>query len=378
MFTGIDKKTGERTLCRAKDPEKCPYHSDGSHKEMSQREVDAFNEGVAAERARATGLHNSLSKTAVDADASRDPAMRSAERIRSEMAERLLAMARKTSAENVTGDVFDRDWMDSHRYAVTADMYDEDYVKADGENSKPEWLAHRLSSDNYKSFSKTHEDEIREADGLDDVADQYHEWLVDRYFTLAANRAAKAALDEGLDHPQPKNTVSAIMESREKAVKDMPAMAERALTAQKTRDDNAKSLNDWTMTPESKEIIYKTMDDWNEDAGSTTGLFMEKIERITLGEQDGDGVENPTLAYDVTMDGEMNPSHAEAAGGDVASQLMLNGVPESIAKYAHSNGLSGFAPSWSAKPRITSTVHDGHTVLHIKFTTDYYDDDNLD
>lgn len=378
MLTGIDKKTGERTLCRAKDPEKCPYHSDGSHKEMSQREINAFNEGVAAERARATGLHNSLSKTAVDANASRDPAMRSVDRIRSEMADRLLDMARKTSAENVTGDVFDRDWMDSHRYAVTADMYDEDYVKADGENSKPEWLAHRLSSDNYKSFSKTHEDEIRKADGLDDVADQYHEWFVDRYFTLAANRAAKAALDEGLDHPHPKNTVSSIMESREKAVKDMPAMAERALAAQKTRDDNARALNDWTMTSESKEIIGKTMDDWNDDAGSTTGLFMEKIERITVAEQDGDGVENPTLAYNVTMDGEMDPSLTEAAGRDVASQLMLNGVPESIAKHAHSNGLKGLAPSWAAKPRITSTVRDGHTVLHVGFPTDYYDDDDLD
>lgn len=378
MLTGIDKKTGERTLCRAKDPEKCPYHSDGSHKEMSQREINAFNEGVAAERARATGLHNSLSKTAGKADASRDPTMRSVDRIRSEMTDRLLDMARETSAENVTGDVFDRDWMDSHRYSVTADMYDEDYVKADGENSKPEWFAHRLSSDNYKSFSKTHEDEIREADGLDDVADQYHEWLVDRYFTLAANRAAKAALDEGINHPYPKNTVSAIMESREKAVKDMPAMAERALAVQKTRDDNARSLNDWTMTPESREIIDKTMDDWNEDAETTTGLFMEKIERITVAEQDGDGVENPTLAYNVTIDGEMDPSLTEAAGRDVASQLMLNGVPESIAKHAHSNGLRGLAPSWAAKPKVTSTVRDGHTVLHVELLTDYYDDDDLD
>lgn len=372
MLTGIDKKTGERTLCRAKDPGKCPYHSDGSHKEMSQREVDAFNEGVAAERARATGLHNSLSKTAVDADASRDPAMRSVDRIRSEMADKLLDMARETSAENVTGDVFDRDWMDSHRYAVTADMYDEDYVKADGENSKPEWLAHRLSSDNYKSFSKNHEDEIRKADGLDDVADQYHEWLVDRYFTLAANRAMKTALDEGLNHPWPKNTVSAIMESREKAVKDMPSMAERALAAQKTRDDNALALNDWTMTSESKEIIGKTMDDWNNDV-DPDGPFNTKIERITVAEQDGDGVGKPTLTYNVTMDGKMDQAIVETAGKSVASYLMLNGLPESIAKHAEASGLRGFVPSWAAKPKITSTVRDERTVLHVELPTDYYD-----
>lgn len=377
MLTGVDKKTGERTPCRAKDPSRCPYHADGSHKEMSQREVDAFNEGVAAERARANGLSNSLSKTASDdTKATIEPATKTVDRVSSDMTGRLLDMARETSAENVTGDVFDRDWMDSHRHAVIADMYDEDYVKADGENSKPEWFAHRLSSDNYKEFAKTHEDEIREASSLDEVVDQYHEWLVDRSFATAAIKATRMAADEGLNHPRPKNTVSAIMESREKAVKDMPAMAERALASQKTRDDNARALNDWTMTSESKEIIGKTMDDWNEDAGSTTGLFMEKIERITVAEQDGDGVENPTLAYNVTMDGEMDPSLTEAAGRDVASQLMLNGVPESIAKHADASGLRGFAPSWAAKPKITSTVRDGRTVLHVELPTDYYDDDD--
>ena len=54
---------GERTLCKAKDPATCPYHTDGSHEEMSREAVDSWNEKIiAAKNARRT---NGLSKTTV-------------------------------------------------------------------------------------------------------------------------------------------------------------------------------------------------------------------------------------------------------------------------------------------------------------------------
>lgn len=40
--------TGERTICKAKDPATCPYHTDGSHEEMSREEADLWNEKILA------------------------------------------------------------------------------------------------------------------------------------------------------------------------------------------------------------------------------------------------------------------------------------------------------------------------------------------
>ena len=52
---------GDKTLCRAKDKDHCPYHTDGSHVHMTREQADEWNERAAAERA-STGA-NSLSKT---------------------------------------------------------------------------------------------------------------------------------------------------------------------------------------------------------------------------------------------------------------------------------------------------------------------------
>lgn len=44
MNTGIDNKTGLRTPCHAKEPERCPYHTD--HRNMTRQELEAFNEQI--------------------------------------------------------------------------------------------------------------------------------------------------------------------------------------------------------------------------------------------------------------------------------------------------------------------------------------------
>ena len=50
MYTGIvmvGPKAGQRTECNAKDPDQCRYHKKGSHAELTQYEVDRFNEEAA-------------------------------------------------------------------------------------------------------------------------------------------------------------------------------------------------------------------------------------------------------------------------------------------------------------------------------------------
>lgn len=48
---GVSKTDGTVTLCRAKDPANCPYHTEGSHKEMTENQANEWNEHVAAENA---------------------------------------------------------------------------------------------------------------------------------------------------------------------------------------------------------------------------------------------------------------------------------------------------------------------------------------
>ena len=45
---------GDKTLCRAKDKDHCPYHTDGSHVEMTRQQVDEWNERAAAARSSST------------------------------------------------------------------------------------------------------------------------------------------------------------------------------------------------------------------------------------------------------------------------------------------------------------------------------------
>lgn len=46
MMTGIDKKTGLLTRCRAKDKAHCPYHRAGSHGARDDADTQKFNESV--------------------------------------------------------------------------------------------------------------------------------------------------------------------------------------------------------------------------------------------------------------------------------------------------------------------------------------------
>lgn len=56
------------------------------------------------------------------------------------------------------------------------------------------------------------------------VSSEMAERLLQKSFTMAANKAAMTALDEELDRPQTKNKVSAVMESREAAVNGKSVM----------------------------------------------------------------------------------------------------------------------------------------------------------
>ena len=47
-MTGIDKKTGLLTRCRAKDLAHCPYHRAGSHGARDDDDIQAFNEAIIA------------------------------------------------------------------------------------------------------------------------------------------------------------------------------------------------------------------------------------------------------------------------------------------------------------------------------------------
>lgn len=47
MFTGIDKKTGLITECKAKDKDTCPYHKPGTHNdERSKKDIMSYNENI--------------------------------------------------------------------------------------------------------------------------------------------------------------------------------------------------------------------------------------------------------------------------------------------------------------------------------------------
>lgn len=46
MMTGIDKKTGLLTRCRARDLAHCPYHRAGSHGARDDADIQKFNESV--------------------------------------------------------------------------------------------------------------------------------------------------------------------------------------------------------------------------------------------------------------------------------------------------------------------------------------------
>ena len=48
---GRQKDTGMVTPCRAKDPSTCPYHTEGSHVQMTSAEAESFNEKVAESNA---------------------------------------------------------------------------------------------------------------------------------------------------------------------------------------------------------------------------------------------------------------------------------------------------------------------------------------
>ena len=43
---------GELTRCKAKDPSVCPYHTEGSHKDLSEESVARFNEKSSAMESR--------------------------------------------------------------------------------------------------------------------------------------------------------------------------------------------------------------------------------------------------------------------------------------------------------------------------------------
>lgn len=51
VMYGKQKDTGMVTPCRAKDPSTCPYHTEGSHVQMTSAEAASFNEKVAESNA---------------------------------------------------------------------------------------------------------------------------------------------------------------------------------------------------------------------------------------------------------------------------------------------------------------------------------------
>lgn len=60
---------GDKTLCRAKDKDHCPYHTVGSHVHMTREQVEEWNEKAAA--ARGGSAANSLSKAKRNGGSSR-------------------------------------------------------------------------------------------------------------------------------------------------------------------------------------------------------------------------------------------------------------------------------------------------------------------
>lgn len=64
MMTGIDKKTGLLTRCRAKDKAHCPYHRAGSHDARDADDIQAFNEAIIAKNNAADT--SELRKTAAE------------------------------------------------------------------------------------------------------------------------------------------------------------------------------------------------------------------------------------------------------------------------------------------------------------------------
>lgn len=58
VMYGRQKDTGMVTPCRAKDPSTCPYHTEGSHVQMTSAEAASFNEKVA----ESTASKRTLSK----------------------------------------------------------------------------------------------------------------------------------------------------------------------------------------------------------------------------------------------------------------------------------------------------------------------------
>lgn len=57
---GISKKTGDLTICRARNPETCPYHAKDSHKEMTANDAIKYQEQLA--RPQHTAVINGLKK----------------------------------------------------------------------------------------------------------------------------------------------------------------------------------------------------------------------------------------------------------------------------------------------------------------------------
>lgn len=91
---------GDKTLCRAKDREHCPYHTDGSHVPMTREQADEWNEHAAAERAASPA--NSLAKNGV---ASNSASLSHVRKIRSFMSRKSPSVSRRQALKKTAATV---------------------------------------------------------------------------------------------------------------------------------------------------------------------------------------------------------------------------------------------------------------------------------
>lgn len=75
MRTGIvmvGPRAGQRTECKAKDPDKCRYHKRGSHEEMTPQALDLFNEMAAEDMAASRKANDSARRKGALSKADRE------------------------------------------------------------------------------------------------------------------------------------------------------------------------------------------------------------------------------------------------------------------------------------------------------------------
>lgn len=129
---GRQKDTGMVTPCRAKDPSTCPYHTEGSHVQMTSAEAESFNEKVAESNASKRTLSKESSDRNVVA-AVMDSTMSAEDVYR--VRERLSAM-REINTMNASG------WLSRNFSRAALDMKTE-YNRDVREGAAPAGL-HRL------------------------------------------------------------------------------------------------------------------------------------------------------------------------------------------------------------------------------------------